>query len=75
MENVQAILLGLVGGVHAMVYILCLLCMVLYIYGVLGFVVFHNSDPFHFGRWAINTHAQTCEKSGQTIVHLKRITV
>jgi len=43
------IVMGLVGGMKAIMYILILLVLIFYMYAVLGFYLFSENDPFHFG--------------------------
>lgn len=45
----QVIVMGLVGGLKSIVYIMLLLFIVLYLYGILGMILFYYNDPWHFG--------------------------
>lgn len=43
------IMKGLLGGLSSIAYILLLLFLVFYLYGIIGFYLYGESDPFHFG--------------------------
>lgn len=45
----QMIVQGLIGGLSSIGYILILLFLVHYLFGVVGFFLFNENDPFHFG--------------------------
>jgi voltage-gated sodium channel len=47
--QVRVIMGGLMGGLSSMGYILLLLLLVFYMYGILGVFTFQQNDPFHFG--------------------------
>lgn len=40
---------GLLGGLASVAYILLLLFLVFYLYGIVGFYMYSEDDPFHFG--------------------------
>ena len=40
---------GLAGGLSSITYIMILLFLVFYLYGVVGFMLYATNDPFHFG--------------------------
>ena len=43
------IISGLIGGLSSVIYILALLFLVFYMYGIIGYYLFSSNDPFHFG--------------------------
>lgn len=45
----QMIVKGLIGGLSSITYIMILLLLVFYLYGVMGFYLYAVNDPFHFG--------------------------
>ena len=45
----RMIIQGLVAGMSSIKYVIVLLVLVFYLYGVLGFYLFSANDPFHFG--------------------------
>ena len=45
----QMIVKGLIGGMSSIGYVLLLLLLVLYLYGVMGFYLLGTSNPFYFG--------------------------
>ena len=45
----RTIIQGLLGGMSSIKYVIVLLILVFYLYGVLGFYLFSGNDPFHFG--------------------------
>ncbi len=45
----QMIIMGLVGGMVSIGYIMLLLMIVLYLFGIIGYMLFGNNDPWHFG--------------------------
>mmetsp|Transcript_4811 Transcript_4811/g.8726 ORF Transcript_4811/g.8726 Transcript_4811/m.8726 type:complete len:950 (+) Transcript_4811:212-3061(+) len=47
--QLQMIVMGLIGGLRSIVYILALLILVFYLYAIVGFYIFAENDPFHFG--------------------------
>jgi len=47
--QLQMIVMGLVGGMKSISYIVLLLCMVFYLYAILGIMMFADNDPFHWG--------------------------
>jgi hypothetical protein len=40
---------GLLGGLTSVGYILLLLFLLFYLYGIVGFYLYAANDPFHFG--------------------------
>jgi hypothetical protein len=51
--QLQMIMKGLLGGLSSIVYIILLLFLVFYLYAVIGFYMFKDNDPFHFGTLAL----------------------
>jgi len=47
--RLQMIVFGIVSGLNSISYIMLLLVLVLYLYGVMGFYLFAVNDAFHFG--------------------------
>ena len=47
--QLQMIMRGLLGGLSSIGYIILLLFLVFYLYAVVGFYLFKDNDPFHFG--------------------------
>jgi voltage-gated sodium channel len=47
--QLQMIMRGLLGGLSSIGYIILLLFLVFYLYAVVGFYLFKENDPFHFG--------------------------
>ena len=45
----QMIIMGLVGGMVSIGYIMLLLLIVLYLFGIIGNMLFGQNDPWHFG--------------------------
>ena len=45
----QRIVRGIAGGMSSIGYILLLMFIVFYLYAIVGFYIFGESDPFHFG--------------------------
>jgi voltage-gated sodium channel len=43
------IVMGLVGGLQSITYIMMLLLLVFYMFGIAGMSLFADNDPFHFG--------------------------
>merc|ERR1719183_1417862 len=43
------IVMGLIGGFKSIGYIMFLLFIVLYLFGIIGMMLFGMNDPFHFG--------------------------
>jgi voltage-gated sodium channel len=52
-KQLQTIVMGLVGGLRSIVYILLLLSVIFYVYAVLGVTYFRENDPEHFGHLGI----------------------
>ena len=48
--KLKMIIMGLVGGLKSIGYILLLLGLVFYMFAILGFFFFARNDPYHFGR-------------------------
>ena len=46
--ELKMILLGLVGGLKSVFYILILMVLIFYVYGVAAVIFFRDNDPFHF---------------------------
>ena len=46
--QLQMIVMGLVGGMKSISYIVLLLMMVFYLYAILGMMMFESNDPFHW---------------------------
>lgn len=47
--QLQMIVMGLIGGFKSIGYIMFLLFIVLYLFGIIGMMLFGMNDPFHFG--------------------------
>jgi len=47
--QMQIIVMGLVGGLRSIGYIFLLLCLVYYLYAVVGILLFSSNDPFFMG--------------------------
>ena len=45
----QMLVSGLIGGMKSISYIVLLLFLAFYLYGVMGFYLFQFNDPYHFG--------------------------
>ena len=46
--QLQMIVMGLVGGLKSISYIVLLLCLVFYLYAIVGVMMFRDNDPFHW---------------------------
>jgi len=46
--QLQMILMGLLNGLASIGYILLLLCLVFYLYAIIGVYLFRSNDPWHF---------------------------
>ena len=47
--QLQMIISGLIGGLSSIGYIMLLLMLVFYLFGIMGFYAFGANDPWHFG--------------------------
>jgi len=52
-QQLRIIFAGLIDGMKSVVYIVMLLCLVTYIFSILGCILFGENDPVHFGTVAI----------------------
>jgi len=46
--KLRMIVMGLVGGLQSITYIMALLLLVFYMFGIAGMSLFSENDPFHF---------------------------
>jgi voltage-gated sodium channel len=49
LKRLRIIMAGLARGFNSVSYIMLLLLLVYYMYGVVGVAAFRRNDPFHFG--------------------------
>jgi len=47
--QLRIIVMGLIDGMKSMCYILLLLCLVFYLFAIVGMILFSSNDPFYFG--------------------------
>jgi voltage-gated sodium channel len=52
--QLRIIVAGLIQGVKSVIYIVLLLFLVIYMYAILGCILFGENDPVHFGTVAIS---------------------
>ena len=64
--RVKMIVMGLIGGMKSIGYIVLLLFMVFYLFAIAGIMFFRDNDPWHFrdlGPFAIDIIAPRCSRA------------
>lgn len=49
-ETIRILISGLLKGLASVTYILVLLCLIIYVFAIIGVNWFRDNDPFHFGK-------------------------
>eukprot|EP01043_Picozoa_sp_COSAG02_P009093 COSAG02_NODE_303_length_25213_cov_126.386199_16_plen_1132_part_00 len=71
-DQIRAVLLGLAGGLHALIFILVVFSVIFYVYGLVGIHMFGLSDEFHFSNlgYAVTTMARMAMGPWQDVLFI-----
>lgn len=71
-DQIRAVLIGLAGGLHSLIFILVVFSVIFYVYGLVGIHMFGLSDEFHFSNlgYAVTTMARMAMGPWQDVLFI-----